>query len=48
LTDFDEIWNGEADWPPYRGQTVIISNLKKDGGGRNLENHNNRDISLTV
>ena len=40
LTDFDETWHGDADWPPDRGHTVKISNFfkkKQDGGGRHLE-----------
>jgi len=40
LTDFDEIWQGDADCPPpYRGQIVKISNFVKnqDGGGSHLE-----------
>jgi len=37
LTDFDEIWHGDADWPPT-GDTQLKFRIKKhDGGGRHLE-----------
>jgi len=29
LTDFDEIWHGDADWPNTGGQTVKISYFLK-------------------
>ena len=29
LTDFDEIWHADPDWPPYRGHIVKFVNLKK-------------------
>jgi len=29
LTDFDEIWQADADWPPYRGQMIKIFNFSK-------------------
>jgi len=47
FTDFDEIWLGDADWPPT-GDTPLkfrIFQIKQDGGGRHLENHTNRDIT---
>jgi len=49
LTDFDEIWHGDADWP-YTGDRSLKFQFKKnqDGGGRHLENLKNRDISSTV
>jgi len=39
LTDFDEIWHGDADWPPTRDTPLKfrISQKKQDGGGRHLE-----------
>ena len=40
LTDFDEIWHGDADWPPT-GDTPLKFRIKKqDGGGRHLEKPN--------
>ena len=38
-TDFDEIWQGDAHWPPTGGQAVKMLNFSKktDGGGRHLE-----------
>jgi len=29
LTDFDEIWHADADWPPYKGRIVKILNFSK-------------------
>jgi len=49
LTDFAEIWHGEANWPPTGDRPLkfrIFQN--QDGGGRSLVNHKNRDISSTV
>jgi len=46
LTDFDEIWHGDAN----RGQTVKILNFskkKQDGGGRHFQKNKNRDITTT-
>ena len=49
LTDFDEIWDGDADWPPTWDRTLKIRIFQnQDGGGRHLENHRNRDIPSTV
>jgi len=50
LTDFDEIWHGEADWlsTGYRPLKFRIFFKNQYGGGRNLENHKNRDIFSTV
>ena len=39
LTDFDEIWHVDADWPPT-GDTPLKFRMfqkKQDGGGRHLE-----------
>jgi len=39
LTDFDEIWHGDADWPPI-GDTSLkfpFFQKKQDGGGRHLK-----------
>jgi len=50
LTDFDEIWHADADWP-YTGDWLLqfrIFFIKQDSGGRHLENLKNRDISSTV
>ena len=44
MTDFDEIWHADADCPPTGDISLkfrIFQN--QDGGGRNLENHKNRD-----
>jgi len=44
LTEFDEIWHADADCPPTGDISLkfrIFQN--QDGGGRNLENHKNRD-----
>ena len=49
LTDFDEIWHGDTDWPPVGDRPLKFECFKKqDGGGRHLEYHKNRDISSTV
>ena len=50
LTDFDEIWHVDADWPPTGDRPLKFPFFfkKEDGGGRYLENHKNRDISSTV
>jgi len=47
LTDSDEIWHDDADWP-QTGDTPLkfqIFQKKQDGGGRHLKNHTNRDIT---
>ena len=38
LTDFDEIWHADADWPPTGDRSLKFSNFQKkqDGGGRYL------------
>jgi len=50
LTDFDEIWRADADWPytADRPLTFQIFFKNQDSGGRHLENLKNRDISSTV
>ena len=48
-TEFDEIWHGDADWPPTWDRALKIRIFQnQDGGGRYLENHRNRDIPSTV
>ena len=38
LTDFDEIWHADADWPPTGDRSLKFSIFqKKDGGGRYLQ-----------
>ena len=38
LTDFDEIWHADADWPPTGGVSLNFQFLKnQDGGGSHLE-----------
>ena len=40
LTDFDEIWHGDADWPPTGDTPLkfgIFKQKKQDDGGRYLE-----------
>jgi len=47
LTDFDEIWHADADWP-HTGDRSLKFPIKKnqDGGGSHLEkNHKNRDVT---
>jgi len=47
LTDFDEIWHADADWPPTGDRSLKFPILKnQDGGGSHLEkNHKNRDVT---
>jgi len=51
LTDFDEIWHGDTNWPSTGewGQTVKISNFSKNrmAAAAILKNHKNRDITTT-
>jgi len=49
LTDFDEIWHDDADWPPYRRHIVKISNFSKNkmAAAGISKNHKNRDITTT-
>jgi len=46
LTDFDEIWHGDADWPPT-GNTPLKCRIKKNKMTAVviLKNHKNRDIT---
>jgi len=46
-TDFDEIWHDDANWPPYRGHTIKISNFSKTkmAAAAILKNHKNCDIT---
>jgi len=47
LTDFDEIWHGDADWPPT-GDTPLkfpIFFKNKMAAVVILKNHTNRDIT---
>jgi len=38
LTDFDEIWHDDADWPPTGDKPLKFGIKKKqNGGGRHLE-----------
>jgi len=39
LTDFHEIWQAGADWPPTKGKSLKfpIFQKKPDGGGSHLE-----------
>jgi len=50
LTDMDEIWHGDADWPPTgdRPLKFRIFQKTKIAAAAILKNHNNRDISATV
>ena len=46
LTDFDEIWQGDANSPLTADRPLKFRIFEiQDGGGRNPENHKNRDIS---
>ena len=49
LTDFDEIWHDDADWPPTGDKTVKISNFSKTkmAAAAILKKHKNRDITTT-
>jgi len=47
LTDFDEIWQADADCPPTGGRSLKFFK-NQDGGGHHLENHKNRDVTTTV
>jgi len=49
LTDFDEIWHSDADWPPT-GDTPLKFGIKKNKTSAVviLKNHTNRDITTTV
>jgi len=49
LTDFGEIWHGDADWLPTGDRLLKfwIFPKNQDGGGRQLENHKNRDVLLS-
>jgi len=44
-TNFDEIWHGDAYWPPtaYWWLKFQIFEIQ-DGGGRHLKNHKNCDV----
>jgi len=46
LTEFDEIWHGDADWPPT-GDTPLKFRIKKNKMAAVviLKNHINRDIT---
>jgi len=48
LTDFDEIWHVDADWPPT-GDTPLKFRIfqKKMAAVVILKNHTNRDITTT-
>jgi len=49
LTDFYEIWQGDAYWLLSANQPLKFRIFKiQDGGGRHLKNHKNCDISATV
>jgi len=49
LTDFDEIWNDDAYWPPTAERPLKFRIFEiQDGGSRHLENHKNRDITAMV
>jgi len=49
LTDFNEIWQVGAHWPPTADWPLKFRIFEiQDGGGRHLENHKNRNISTTV
>ena len=40
LTDCDEIWHGDANWPPTGNRPLKFRIFEiQDGGGRNLKNH---------
>jgi len=46
LTDFDEIWQGDADWPPTGDTPLKFGILKnKMAVVVILKNHTNRDIT---
>ena len=46
LTDFDEIWHADADWPPTGDRSLKFSIFqKKLNGGVIFKNHTNRDIT---
>ena len=49
LTDFDEIWHGDADCrPPPTGDTPLKFRIfqKQDGGGRHLEKPHKGDWQI--
>jgi len=48
LTDFDEIWHGDADWP-YTGYRPLEFPFKKTNmaAAAILNKHKNRDITTT-
>jgi len=49
LTDFDEIWRDDADWPPTPEIPLKFRIFEiQDGGSRHVENHKNSDVSATV
>jgi len=47
LTDVDEIWHSDADWPPTGDRPSKISNFSKTkmAAAAILKNHKNRDIT---
>jgi len=46
LTDFDEIWHADVDWPPTWGISLKFFNFSKTKMAATaiLKNHKNRDI----
>jgi len=48
LSDFDEIWHGDAYWPTTADRPLKFPIFEIQDGSRHFENHKNRDISATV
>jgi len=49
LTDFDEIWHGDADWPSTGDMSLKFPIFQKNkmAAAAILKNHKNRDITTT-
>jgi len=45
LTDFDEIWHADVDWPPTGDRSLVFNFSKKEMAAVVIKNHTNRDIT---